>query len=725
MGLAFHLPGLHFVSFDCAVPSDQVLEAIGNKKTSLMAFVEYNAEHPDAEQYLYHDFPLHFTWDSKGQRWNPRQRGLQIGRMYQANPFQGELYYLRSLLTVISGATSFESLRLLDGVLHPSFEATCRARGLASSDSNWDLCFQEGKDLHTGWYLRRLLISAMLYGLSDASDIWNSFGDHICDGLPRDIDRRGLRYNPDISRPDLDFGLFLISQELTLDDRCLLDFKLPDFVNEWDRDRGNPLIRHELDYDYPVLVTAASARELDLNPDQLRVYNAILSQLETDPTDALSFLSGPGGTGKTFLYHCLCERLRSSRKIVLCVASTGIASLLLPGGRTAHRRFRIPLDIKEDSSCFIQRRTRLAELLRETDMVLWDEVPMTNKSIYNAVDRTLQDIRHDLPGADNIFGGIPTVLGGDFQQILPVIPHGNRADTVQSCLQYADLWPHLTHLRLKENMRLTGTDVANTAFASWLRELSFRTDFNGPIDIPNVIYRTTCNSDFIDRFYPEEDLFSSPANPTFFIGRAILCIRNSTADGFIEKIPGPLSTFESFNHADLNENAMGREELTPEYLRGLHIPSLPPGILRLRIGAPLLLMRNLDPQHGLCNGTRLTLLRTCRNCLEVRINRGGFDGQCRLLYRCALSTSTDISFTLTRTQFPAKLAFAMTINKSQGQSLHHVGIDLQHEVFTHGQLYVALSRTTDVQNISILLSEDNLGEKIKNIVYPEVLTFLS
>ena len=138
---------------------------------------------------------------------------------------------------------------------------------------------------------------------------------------------------------------------------------------------------------------------------------------------------------------------------------------------------------------------------------------------------------------------------------------------------------------------------------------------------------------------------------------------------------------------------MGREELTPEYLRGLHVPSLPPGVLHLRIGAPLLLMRNLDPQHGLCNGTRLTLLRACRNCLEVRIHGGDFDGQCRLLYRCALSTSTDLSFTLTRTQFPIKLGFAMTINKSQGQSCRYK-IDLQHEVFTHGQLYVALSRTT-------------------------------
>ena len=221
---------------------------------------------------------------------------------------------------------------------------------------------------------------------------------------------------------------------------------------------------------------------------------------------------------------------------------------LLPSW-TAH----IPLDIKEDSSCFIQRRTQLAELLRETDLILWDEAPMTNRSIFNAVDRTLQDIRHDLPGETNSFGGIPTVLGGDFQQILPVIPHGNRADTVRSSLQYADIWPNLTHLRLQENMRLTGTDATTTAFTSWLRDLSFRPDLNGPVDIPDVLYRTSCNSAFIDRIYPEEDLFASPANPSFFIGRAILCIRNSTADEFnsilTDKIPGPLSTLLALTHS--------------------------------------------------------------------------------------------------------------------------------------------------------------------------------
>jgi hypothetical protein len=170
--LPFHLPNQHYISFDCAAPSDDVMETILDKKTALMAFFEYNAGHPSSRQLLYQDFPSCFTWNSTRQEWNTRLRGFQIGRMYQGNPFQGELYYLRCLLTVVPGATSFESLRTVDGILHSSFESACRTRGILSSDSNWDLCFREAKDMRTGWYLRRMLISAILYGgLSDASGV--------------------------------------------------------------------------------------------------------------------------------------------------------------------------------------------------------------------------------------------------------------------------------------------------------------------------------------------------------------------------------------------------------------------------------------------------------------------------------------------------------------------------------------------------------------------------
>ena len=108
-------------------------------------------------------------------------------------------------------------------------------------------------------------------------------------------------------------------------------------------------------------------------------------------------------------------------------------------------------------------------------------------------------------------------------------------------------------------------------------------------------------------------------------------------------------------------------------------------VLRLKIGAPVILLRNLDPLRGLCNGARrMIILRVSTRCLEVRLDSGSFDGEKRLIYWTKLTSNvTDFHFQLTLFNFPVHLAFAMTIKKSQGQSLTHVGIDLWSSVFSH------------------------------------------
>ena len=121
------------------------------------------------------------------------------------------------------------------------------------------------------------------------------------------------------------------------------------------------------------------------------------------------FLSGPGGTGKTFVYNTLCYALRGQKKIVICVASSGIAALLLIGGRTSHSRFKIPIKIHKSSTCSIKKNSLEADL-RSTDMIIWDEVPMQHHHIVEAADRTLKDIRN----SDQLFGGLTIVFGGDF-----------------------------------------------------------------------------------------------------------------------------------------------------------------------------------------------------------------------------------------------------------------------------------------------------------------------
>ncbi|POS82141.1 hypothetical protein EPUL_006719 [Erysiphe pulchra] len=96
-----------------------------------------------------------------------------------------------------------------------------------------------------------------------------------------------------------------------------------------------------------------------------------------------------------------------------------------------------------------------------------------------------------------------------------------------------------------------------------------------------------------------------------------------------------------------------------------------------------------------------------------------YNGREHIISRITLNTSEDLPFTLTRKQLPIRPCYAMTINKSQGQTLQSVGIDLTTPVFSHGQLYVAFSRVTHVNNLIVLLPSS--ARKTTNVVYPEVL----
>jgi hypothetical protein len=140
-----------------------------------------------------------------------------------------------------------------------------------------------------------------------------------------------------------------------------------------------------------------------------------------------------------------------------------------------------------------------------------------------------------------------------------------------------------------------------------------------------------------------------------------------------------------------------------------------------------MLLRNLDPSKGLCNGTRMILNQIRPRVLDCTVISGDqrFSGNRVLIPRISLTPSNEtLPIPLRRRQFPICLAFAMTINKSQGQSVKNVGLDLQSAVFSHGQLYVALSRCTSANRISVLLPASCQNRRTKNIVYKEVFNGL-
>jgi len=179
-----------------------------------------------------------------------------------------------------------------------------------------------------------------------------------------------------------------------------------------------------------------------------------------------------------------------------------------------------------------------------------------------------------------------------------------------------------------------------------------------------------------------------------FLDCIILCPRNDQVHDINEAILqqfNPNAEVHMLRSIDsvFEEDRMHHAYPT-EFLQQLNASGLPPALLCLKVGSLVILLRNLNPGGGLCNRTRMVVLNIRRKMLQCRIisKDRRFRGKVVLIPRIRLSPNTEtLSVPLKRLQFPVRLTFAMTINKSQGQSVEHVGINLQTSVFFHGQLF--------------------------------------
>ncbi|CAN6860519.1 unnamed protein product [Brassica oleracea] len=182
-----------------------------------------------------------------------------------------------------------------------------------------------------------------------------------------------------------------------------------------------------------------------LTEEQMNIYREIVDAVVNEK-GGVFFVYGFGGTGKTFLWRLMSAAIRYRENFCLNTASSGIASLMLQGGRTAHSRFGIPINPDEFSTCTLIPGSDQANLVKAASLIIWDEAPMMSRHCFESLDRSMKDI---LGNNDNRpFGGKVVVFGGDFRQILAVIHGAGRPEIVMESLNSSYLWKHVKVMKL-------------------------------------------------------------------------------------------------------------------------------------------------------------------------------------------------------------------------------------------------------------------------------------
>ncbi|XP_073064436.1 uncharacterized protein [Primulina eburnea] len=416
--------------------------------------------------------------------------------------------------------------------------------------------------------------------------------------------------------------------------------------------------------------------------------------------------------------------LRKMGKIIIAVATSEIAATLLQGERTAHSRLHIPLRPTASTLCKIKKQTDLAELIRRASAIVWDEAPMANRYAFESVSKSFQDIMEN----QIAFGGKTMGFGGDFRQVLPVVKRGSKAEQIVASISRSTFWHRLKIIHLQQNMR-SAQDIEFSQFLLRIGDGLQQTVSHDFIKLSDSIIIPWEGEQsiqmLIDSVFP--NMINHVNDENYMVNRAIITPKYVDVDNInqmlILKFPGVEKEYTSWDSVEDDNHNLFQEE----FLNSLSPSGLPPHKIILKVGSPIMLLRNVVPELGLCNGARLICRGLGRNFIDAEIITGPYKCTRFFLHRMPLKSedNSGLPFELTRRQFLIRLSFALTINKAQGQTIPNIAIFLRNHVFSQGQLYVALSRRVSQHSTKFLVKDGNLqhrsGVLTRNVVFKDVL----
>jgi ATP-dependent DNA helicase PIF1 len=362
----------------------------------------------------------------------------------------------------------------------------------------------------------------------------------------------------------------------------------------------------------------------------------------------------------------------------------------------------------------IQPNDPRGELIRVAALVICDEAPMGNKAVLACVDETCRRVMH----SDGLFGGKVVILLGDFRQTCPVIRKGSRAQVIDASIKSWPFWDNLKIYHLTERYR----NAADPEFAEFVDEIG---DGAGP-DVSLAMLHTVEHIEDVIRFvYPPDILLNSAA----CLKRSILTPTNHQVDTYnneiLKRIYGEERTYLAADSLkEVNSAGLVSPNSALDYIAKQTPPGLPSHTLTVKVNGIYRLIHNFSIDCGLVKNVRVIMTEVSNRLITVRLLKiwNGIlhtEEDDILIPRISFTYVLPSGHTLLRRQFPFAPGYATTFNSCQGLNLDAVGVDVTTPVFSHGQLYTALSR---IPNRTCAVVRMRSGETMtSNVTYHELL----